>query len=191
MNNNYLNYYNVLEEFDAGAGIKEKELFTEEQQLSFLPKKGGFDGAERLYSNIINNNDLKSLLALIMLVLAINSNSLVALIFIILAAIFVPVPALIIAYCIAVHLNNTEGSYIGISILLMVASAVTIYLTSTSRISKGFKTTIDIILLVILGFYIVKIYGIDKQVAPNSKCNKYKSHLESLRNNAFNMNSML
>ncbi|UWX11424.1 CRPV-315 [Crowpox virus] len=190
MNNNYLNYYNVLEEFDAGAGIKEKELFTEEQQLSFLPKKGGFDGAERLYSNIINNNDLKSLLALIMLVLAINSNSLVALIFIILAAIFVPVPALIIAYCISVHLNNTEGSYIGISILLMVASAVTIYLTSTSRISKGFKTALDIVLLVILGFYIVRIYGIDKQQVSSKRVCKQQLESFTARNNIFPINSL-
>ncbi|AID46921.1 phosphorylated virion membrane protein [Penguinpox virus] len=196
MNNNYLNYYNVFDEFDAGAGIKEKELFTEEQQLSFLPKKGigngGFDGVERLYSNIINNNDIKSLLALIMLVFAINTNSLVALIFIILSAIFVPVPALIIAYCIALHLKNgSDATHVGISILLMLASAVTIYLTSTSKISKGFKRAIDVVLLVILGFYIVKIYGIDREISmPSRRYCRQMSGPSSLENlNAFQTHS--
>ncbi|ARF02795.1 SWPV1-229 [Shearwaterpox virus] len=187
MNNNYFKYYNVFEEFDAGAGIKEKELFTEDEQMSFLPKRMEFDGAERIYSNIINNEDLKSLLALIMLVLAINSNSLVALIFIILAAIFIPVPALVIAYCIAMHLKNPDGSYIGISILLMVASAVTIYLTSTSRINKGFKTALNIVLLVILGFYIVKIYGIDKQLTVKRTCRQPLGSFSE--RNVFPMNS--
>lgn len=125
-----------------------------------------------------------------MLVLAINSNSLVALIFIILSAIFIPVPALIIAYCIAMHLKNPDSSYIGISILLMIASAVIIYLTSTSRLSRVLKTAADIVLLVVLGFYIIKIYGLDEHSVRTGRSCKQplrSSYLEKM--NAFQTHS--
>ncbi|ALA62506.1 phosphorylated virion membrane protein [Turkeypox virus] len=182
MNNSYLNYYNVYDVFDAGAGIKEKDLFTEEQQLSFLPK-AKFDGMEKLFSNIFNNDDVKSLIALIMVVLAINTESIISLVFVVISAFFVPVPSLIIAYCVAMYIKNPDGGYVGISALLMLASIITIYLTSSSRIPNGFRTVIDIILLVILGFYTIKVYGVDRQMRLNRQsCSKSMtpSYLEKM-----------
>ena len=65
----YLNYYNIFDDFQAGAGVMDEELFTPEEEKSFLPHAGVAPG-NAFFSSILRNADVRTLLGLVLFVIA-------------------------------------------------------------------------------------------------------------------------
>ncbi|ATI21219.1 IMV membrane protein [Eastern grey kangaroopox virus] len=155
----YLNYYNIFDQFDAGAGVLEDELFTHDEKLSFLPAEHGGQN-DRVYNGIMRNGDVRLLISLIMLVLAINTSSILSIVFLCVSAILSPMPAVVIAYCVAVQIGHPQaGRHLGLAILTIIFAIVTIYLNSIMGVRRNVKAVLHLILGVMTAVYVFRISG--------------------------------
>ncbi|QHG62667.1 IMv membrane protein [Cetacean poxvirus 1] len=157
----YLSYYSGFDEFYGGAGIRDKDLFTEEEKQAFLPK----DDPGIVPSNIINPfigifiyNDVRTLIGLILFVLAITSSPIIAIIMIAIASIILPFPALVVAYCVSmqiIHLNSSSTL-----LMAIICTVVAIIIMAITRSSKTYTIVSYIILGCLFCIYIFKLTGI-------------------------------
>ncbi|AWU47152.1 IMV membrane protein [Sea otter poxvirus] len=132
----YFSYYNPYGEFEGGAGVLDDELFTEDEQQSFLPRDDPssiIDG--KIISplapyNILQYEDIRVLLGIIMFVLAITSTPLIGIFLIGLSAIVLPLPCLVIGYCLSMQIiYPTLTKTLGLAIICAIMSILAIILT--------------------------------------------------------------
>ncbi|QDJ95050.1 IMV membrane protein [Hypsugopox virus] len=164
----YLSYYNMLDDFSAGAGVLDKDLFTKEEENAFLPKVDG-DGNgthhpfnSNIFSEIFLYNDVKSLIGLILFVLAITTPPVIAIIMIICASILLPFPSLVIAYCLTTQiLNINANKTIGMAIFCIAMAIISIVVSITM---STVAYTISYIILAIL--FCVYVFNLAKLNMP-------------------------
>ncbi|ADT91136.1 MV membrane protein [Cotia virus SPAn232] len=186
----YLSYYNMFNDFSAGAGVKDNDLFTESEEASFLPKQNdelvgtvgnttSYPMIKGTFPNILIRNDVKSLIGLILLVLAITSTPIIAVIMLVVAAALLPFPSLVIAYCLSMQII-TRGSNTNtmMSIVCVVFATLTMILNTISSIAY----TISYIILAIL--FCLYAYNLSKDY--NNSIIDFKSRLESRRDKSTN-----
>ncbi|AGU99790.1 m107L [Myxoma virus] len=159
----YLSYYNMFTDFGAGAGVSDTELFTKEEEQSFFPRlgsdvSGGKDTShplrlsmptslKGLIPNILMRNDVKSLLGLILFVLAITTPPYISVIMLGIASILIPFPSLVIAYCLLLQIiNTTSYRTIGMTVVCVFMSFFTMAMQTVSRTAY----TISYVILAIL-----------------------------------------
>ncbi|ABQ43584.1 IMV membrane phosphoprotein [Tanapox virus] len=158
----YLSYYNMFDDFSAGAGVSERDLFTREEEESFLPKEDGdfkmslsnFKGA---FPDILVRNDVKSLIGLILFVLAITTTPVIAVIMIAVAAALIPFPSLVIAYCLSMQIINPGANKTtAMSIICVAMAIITIVVNSLSRTAYTISYIILAVLFCIYAFNLTK-----------------------------------
>ncbi|AAR07465.1 109L [Yaba monkey tumor virus] len=169
----YLSYYNMFDDFAAGAGVSERDLFTKEEEESFLPKDDGnfkvslpnFKGS---FPDILVRNDIKSLIGLILFVLAITTTPVIAVIMIAVAAALIPFPSLVIAYCLSMQIINPTNKTTVMSIICVAMAIVTIVVNSLSRTAYTISYIILAVLFCIYAFNLTKF----KLGSSISKCSR-------------------
>ncbi|ASK51315.1 IMV membrane protein [Eptesipox virus] len=165
----YLSYYNMLDDFSAGAGVLDKDLFTKEEENAFLPKVDNNGGSfnpfnNNIFSEIFLYNDVKTLIGLILFVLAITTPPIIAIIMIIGASTLLPFPSLVIAYCLSTQILNVNANKsIGMAIFCVVMAIISIIVSITM---STVAYTISYIILAIL--FCVYIFNLAKLSMPYS-----------------------
>ncbi|ANS71196.1 imv membrane protein [Pteropox virus] len=159
----YFSYYNPFSEFEGGAGVLDDELFTEDEQQSFLPRddiSSIIDGkpiSPLAPYNILQFEDIRVLLGLILFVLAITSAPLVGLCLIGLAAIVLPLPCLVLAYCLSMQaIYSSYNKTLGMAIICSLMAILAITLT---HITCSYHVTVIsyIILGVLFCMYVFRL----------------------------------
>ncbi|QAV43039.1 m107L [Myxoma virus] len=180
----YLSYYNMFTDFSAGAGVSEPELFTKEEEESFFPRlgsdaSGGKDTShlphlslptslKGLIPNILMRNDIKSLIGLILFVLAITTPPYISVIMLGIASILIPFPSLVIAYCLLLQIvNTTSYGTIGMTIVCVFMSFFTMAMQTMSR---TVYTISYIILAILFCVYVFNITRARSQSSEPTKC---------------------
>ncbi|QEJ79257.1 IMV membrane protein [Goatpox virus] len=183
----YLSYYNMFSDFTAGAGVSDNELFTREEEESFLPKEHHEEGEEykikhhslkNLFPNILMRSDIRALIGLILFVLAITTTPIIAVIMIAVASALLPLPSLVIAYCLSIQKfiggvgNNKQ---IIMFILCVSVSIITLIFRHISNTAYTISYIILAILFCVYAFNISKISDQDQACYKNLKGgNKYR-----------------
>ncbi|AGZ95424.1 IMV membrane protein [Goatpox virus] len=184
----YLSYYNMFSDFTAGAGVSDNELFTREEEESFLPKEHHEEGEEykiskhhslkNIFPNILMRSDIRALIGLILFVLAITTTPIIAVIMIAVASALLPFPSLVIAYCLSIQKfiggvgNNKQ---IIMLILCVSVSIITLIFRHISNTAYTISYIILAILFCVYAFNISKISDQDQACYKNLKGgNKYR-----------------
>ncbi|AAF17990.1 gp107L [Rabbit fibroma virus] len=182
----YLSYYNMFTDFSAGAGVSDTELFTKEEEESFFPRLG--DDASRntdkshplrlslptsfkgLIPNILMRNDIKSLIGLILFVLAITTPYYISIIMLGIASILIPFPSLVIAYCLLLQIVS-KASYrtVGMTVVCVFMALFTMAMRTVSNTAY---TISYVILAILFCVYVFNRMNRASQSSEPTKCNK-------------------
>ncbi|QHR82649.1 MV membrane protein [Brazilian porcupinepox virus 1] len=173
----YLSYYNMFSdftEFNAGSSAYENELFSSDEEATFLPRVGEEESSEdpngKYYPNlrgyipnILMRNDIKSLIGFILLVLAVTSTPIIAVIMIAVASALLPFPSLVIAYCLSIQITcgGTNTTFI-MSVVCVILSLITIFMSTISKTAYTISYIILAVLFCIYAYNINKVIGNEK-----------------------------
>nr|WGO62733.1 IMV membrane protein [Wadden Sea poxvirus] len=178
----YLSYYNMLDDFSAGAGVLDnKELFTEDEQQTFLPRDIPNIQLSNPFSKIFLYNDIKTLIGLIFFVLAITATPVIAIIMLGVASMLLPFPSLVISYCLAIQIlntNNNSNRSIGLSIFCILMSIVTI-ITNIISTSSVFYIISYVILAILFCMYMFNLSKVNTTIPSKCKVSNFNGIMPS------------
>ncbi|ABI99102.1 IMV membrane protein [Deerpox virus W-1170-84] len=177
----YLSYYNMFSDFNAGAGVSDMELFTKEEEESFLPRpdesgeyKLNFPNLKGSFPDILMRNDIQSLIGLILFVLAITTTPVIAIIMIAVASALLPFPSLVIAYCLSMQIlnfgSNGGNRTIAMSIICVGLAILTMVMNSVSKTAYTISYIILAVLFCIYAFNLTKFSKINTSTI--NKCTR-------------------
>lgn len=160
----YLRYLNIYDDFDAGAGVMENELFTPDEKASFLPVTesglgGGLGGAETFFSALRDARDMRLMAGLVLLVVAINTASwFVALILLLAAATMIPLQYIVVTYCLCMQLlHPNAANHFGMATLCVLLALLVLVVQHF----RSVDVTVMIALYILLGLlfitYIIRL----------------------------------
>ncbi|AAC55250.1 MC122L [Molluscum contagiosum virus subtype 1] len=153
----YLNYYNIFDDFQAGAGVMDEELFTPEEEKSFLPHAGVAPG-NAFFSSILRNADVRTLLGLVLFVIALGAPPSVGVFMVCAAALLMPLPCLVIAYCLAMQITHPNaGANVGMAVLCVLASVAVMLLVRSVAASAALSLTAAGVLLALFCAYALRL----------------------------------
>lgn len=156
----YLRYLNIYEDFNAGAGVMENELFTPDEKASFLPVTGTeVTTGPGTFFSMGNARDIRLLSGLVMLVLAINAaNWLVALILLFLASVLIPLQYIVVAYCLCMQMIvPTAMGHFGLAIVCVILAIVVLFARHYERIDHTVLTVLYVLLALLFAVYVVRL----------------------------------
>uniref|UniRef100_A0AAU7E253 IMV membrane protein n=1 Tax=Rousettus bat poxvirus TaxID=3141933 RepID=A0AAU7E253_9POXV len=170
----YLRYLNIYDDFDAGAGVMESELFTPDEKASFLPVTGtgvgaglGIGGAETFFSALRDARDMRLMAGLVLLVVAINTASwFVALILLLAAATMIPLQYIVVTYCLCMQMMHPNAAnHFGMATLCIILALLVLIVQHFRRVD----VTILIALYILLGLLFIT-YILRLPQAPGRVC---------------------
>ncbi|CCD83289.1 IMV membrane protein [Squirrelpox virus] len=176
----YLSYYSILDDFDGGAGVLEDELYTPDEKEAFLPKNpGGNVLADAPYGAVSSMNDfgrallahmdIRTLLGLVLFVLALSSSPVTALFMVAAASLLLPLPSLVLAYCMAMQLTHTNAANtVSMAIVCSLVALITIVMNHLN-VPPYVLIVAYVVLGTLFGVYSLKLAGMTVAGAPKTR----------------------
>ncbi|QGN68117.1 IMV virion membrane protein [Equine molluscum contagiosum-like virus] len=153
----YLSYHNIFDEFAAGAGVKDEELFTPEEKALFLPQGVPAPGGA-FFSNIMRYSDMRTLLGLILFVIALGAPPAIGIFMVGAAALLMPLPCLVIAYCMAMQISHPQaGANVGMAVLCTLAAIAVMIIARSNMVVRAVTVAAYVVLAVLFCVYALRL----------------------------------